>query len=397
MSGTMLAQAIPVLVSPFLTRLFTPAEIGNLGLFTAIINVAGQVACGRYEMAVLIPKSEREAGFLYWIAIRVAVISSLLFLVIFLLLERSSITDLLRTNEWFYLLPVSIFLFGFFNATNYLATRWKRFTLVSSSRVAQSFTASGLQLVFGLIGFLKSGLILAYVIGQLLSSLFIASRVQGVFKYFSIKQQSLFSTAKRYKDYLLVNAPSALMDSISLFAPVFFIKIGYGSENLGYYTMAQRLITLPTILVGQAISQVFLQRITSYHGDRKKIKYDLFATLRWLIVLATIISIGIYFLAPFAFSLVFGSEWRFSGELASIMSFSFFIRLIVNPVSPVFIATNELRLLAKWQTGYFIGIIILSFIAIHLYSVTGTVWAYAAFDWLVYGIYFYLIMKILKQ
>ncbi len=396
MSGTVLAQAIPVLVSPFLTRIFSPAEIGNLGLFTAILNVVGQIACGRYELAILIPKSEREAGFLFSVAVKVAAIFSVAFAVLYLILESLKITKLQNSNSLFLLLPVSIFLFGFFNTNNYLATRCKRFKLISSARVIQSFTASVLQVGLGVLGFLKSGLILGYLIGQLLSSVFIVHGLKSIFKYLSIRQKSLFSVAKQYKDYMLINAPSALMDSISLFAPVFFIKVGYGSEDLGFYTMAQRLITLPTVLIGQAISQVFFQRITAYHGDKQKIKNDMIATLKWLVLLAAVIGIGIYFLAPFAFSLVFGPEWRFSGELASIMAFSFFIRLIVNPVSPVFIALNELKTLAKWQTGYFIGILTLSFAAIHLFSITGTVWAYAAFDWIIYGIYFLLILKISK-
>ena len=53
MSGTMIAQAVPVLVSPVLTRLYSPAELGNLALFVSIINVAGTVIAGRYEMAIL--------------------------------------------------------------------------------------------------------------------------------------------------------------------------------------------------------------------------------------------------------------------------------------------------------------------------------------------------------
>lgn len=396
MSGTMLAQAVPVLVSPFLARIFSPYEIGNLGLFTAILNVAGQVVCGRYEMAILIPKSEREAGYLYSTALRVAVAVTILIAVIFLSLESFQITNLQASNSLFILLPLSIFLYGFFNTNNYLATRWKKFKLISSSRVAQSFSASLLQVGFGFFGFLNSGLILGYFIGQLFSSLFILLGLKSIFKYLSIKRKRLFSVAKQYKDYLLINAPSALMDSISLFAPVFFIKIGYGSEDLGYYTMAQRLITLPTILIGQAISQVFLQRITAYHGDKNKTRADMFATLKWLIIIAFVIATGIYFLSPFAFSLVFGEEWLFSGELASIMAFSFFIRLIVNPISPVFIATNELKKLAGWQIAYFCGIIALSFAGIHFLSLTGLVWAYAAFDWVIYGIYFLLILKILK-
>ncbi len=396
MSGTMLAQAVPVLVSPILTRQYSPFEIGNLGLFTAILNVVGPVISGRYEMAILTPHSHREASFVYAAAVWVAIIASVLLCIPFSLLEGFHLTNLSQVNILFALLPVSIFLYGYFNINNYLAIRQKNFRLVSSSRVVQSIFSSVMQIVLGFFTFLKSGLIYGYLAGQSIAALYIGFANKRTGNLTGTKYKIFKTTIKKYKDYALINSPSTLMDSISVFAPVFFIKAGYGSEQLGYYTMAQRLITLPTILIGQAISQVFLQRITSLHGDKVLIKQELLKTLKWLIVIAVAGAAGIFLFSPFLFSFVFGPQWRLSGQLASIMSLSFFIRLIVNPVSSVFIATNELKKLAAWQTAYFLLIIILSVAGIRIFSLQSMVIAYALFDCFIYSIYLWIIFKILK-
>ncbi len=153
---------------------------------------------------------------------------------------------------------------------------------------------------------------------------------------------------------------------------------------------------MPSVLVGQAIAQVFLQRITSLNGDRKLIREELFKTLQWLGLIAIVGALGIYFLSPFLFATIFGAKWKLSGELASIMSVSFFIRLIVNPVSSVFIATQELKKLAAWQTGYFLLIVLISFIGIRFLSIESLVVAYAAFDCFIYGTCLWIIFKILK-
>ncbi|HNP20417.1 MAG TPA: oligosaccharide flippase family protein [Panacibacter sp.] len=396
MSGTMIAQAVPVLVSPVLTRLYSPAELGNLALFVSIINVAGTVIAGRYEMAILSPKSHREAAFIFNTAVWLAAMGSLVLYFPFAVSEVFHLTGLLGSNMLFVLLPVSIFLFGYFNINNYLAIRNQEFRLVSSSRVIQSLSTALLQVAFGFAALLRSGLITAYLIGQSASSLYIGYRQRSKGHAIGMRYKIFASTFRRYKEYAFINAPSTLMDSISIFAPIFFIKAGYSADELGYYSLAQRLITLPTVLVGQAIAQVFLQRITSLNGDKRLIKDELFKTLKWLVLIAIVGGLGIYFLSPFLFATVFGAKWELSGELASIMSVSFFIRLIVNPVSSVFIATQELKKLAAWQTGYFLLIVLISFIGIRVLSIESLVVAYAAFDCFIYGTCLWIIFKILK-
>jgi len=55
MAGTTIAQAIPIAISPILTRLYTPEEFGLFALFLAIVSIFGVVATMRYEMAIVQP------------------------------------------------------------------------------------------------------------------------------------------------------------------------------------------------------------------------------------------------------------------------------------------------------------------------------------------------------
>ncbi len=396
MSGTMIAQAVPVLVSPILTRQFTPFEIGNLGLFTAVINVIGPIICGRYDVAILAPKQSRESVAIYATAIRVAVAATLILGIPYILLELFDFLNLTQSNILFLLLPISVFLFGYFSSNNYLSTKYQQYKTISSARVMQTVSASVIQIALGFLSFLKSGLLIGYVVGQFVSSFYL-SYINKKRNYFSKLLPGTFTTVlKKYKDYILINAPASLMDSISIFAPTFFIKAGYGSEQLGYYTLAQRLITLPAVLIGQAVSQVFFQRISSFQDDKEKIRNELFRIVKNMSLIALLIGLCIFLLSPFLFATVFGTQWKFSGELASIMSLSFFIRFIVNPVSPVFIATQKLKQLAVWQTVYFILIIILSVAGIQFLTVKSLVTVYAFFDLFSYTIYFLMILKIVR-
>ena len=57
MTGTGLAQAIPIAISPILTRLYSPEDFGTFGLYMAIVTIASVLVTGRYELAILLPKN----------------------------------------------------------------------------------------------------------------------------------------------------------------------------------------------------------------------------------------------------------------------------------------------------------------------------------------------------
>ena len=61
-TGTTFAQVITILASPLLTRLYGPEAFGFLALFTSITSIIGVIACMRYEMAIMLPKTDEEAA-----------------------------------------------------------------------------------------------------------------------------------------------------------------------------------------------------------------------------------------------------------------------------------------------------------------------------------------------
>ena len=77
-TGTTFAQVITILASPLLTRLYGPEAFGFLALFTSITSIIGVIACMRYEMAIMLPKTDEEAANLLGLCLpSVAVISGL--------------------------------------------------------------------------------------------------------------------------------------------------------------------------------------------------------------------------------------------------------------------------------------------------------------------------------
>ena len=61
LSGSTLAQLIPLISEPILVRFFTPVEFGILALFLAVATIFSSVATARYEMAIVLPKRDELA------------------------------------------------------------------------------------------------------------------------------------------------------------------------------------------------------------------------------------------------------------------------------------------------------------------------------------------------
>jgi O-antigen/teichoic acid export membrane protein len=61
LSGSALAQLLPFIAEPFITRLYSAEELGIITLFTSVAVMFSIVATGRYEFAIMLPKADKES------------------------------------------------------------------------------------------------------------------------------------------------------------------------------------------------------------------------------------------------------------------------------------------------------------------------------------------------
>src|SRR5690606_25517513 len=61
MSGTTLAQVVPFLLLPLLTRLYSPADFASFEQYLMAIQVLSVLATLKYEFAIMQPKSDADA------------------------------------------------------------------------------------------------------------------------------------------------------------------------------------------------------------------------------------------------------------------------------------------------------------------------------------------------
>ena len=175
-SGTVLSQAILILASPVLTRLYSPSDFGILGVYVSLIAIFGVLATGQYEFAVLLPKKDEEA-------INVAALSlALIFIVTFLIsIFLYLFSDLLGNyysdhfdRRILLFVPIGILIVCCFRVQTFWLNRIKSYNLLAFSQMLQSTSRTVLNISFGLVHLMSNGLIWGYALGFALANFIVS-------------------------------------------------------------------------------------------------------------------------------------------------------------------------------------------------------------------------------
>lgn len=338
-TGSAIAQFVPFLIEPVLTRLYTPAEFGVLAVYISFSTLFVVVATGRYEMAVVLPKTSRmaanTAGLALMIACGVSGVAAIIVLIagpsIALAYRDSTVAGYL----WF--VPLSVLFVGFYQTFNNWALRFKRFWSISAGRISQTLTTTGLNLGLGLMGKGAAGLIVALVAGQLASLLAVFPwSKKGRRPFFALVNRSdAAKMAGRYADFPKINSLHAFSDILQQSLLIFLIAYYFGQDETGYYSRTFRILAAPVALLGSGIGQVFYQKASGHYARGGNLRPLVVQTIRNLAWIAAI-GFGILMITgQWLFSVVLGEAWAEAGVYAQWLSPWMMMNFITSPVSSV--------------------------------------------------------------
>ncbi len=348
-TGSTIAQASPVIISPILTRIFPVDDFATLTVVTTLISLLGVIVCGRYEIAVGLPADDQEARKLVYLAIAVALITSSVAMV-FMFFFNHPIARLLNNEAaapYLLLVPVSALVYGINQALTYWNIRKRNYALMSSSRVSQSLVNSGSSLAFGSSSFSFNGLVIGNILGQFTALAYTFTRTlqksRITFSKSEISKPELQSLALKYSELPKVNGIHALTDMLQSTGVVLIISFLFGSITTGLYGLTLRILQAPLNLIGSSFSIVFYKEVSEKVSRNEKIDKLLRTTIRTLALISFPIFLTIMIFGPALFAFVFGEEWREAGVYARILSPWLFVNFISSPVSHLPVILNKQR------------------------------------------------------
>lgn len=401
MTGTTIAQAIPIAASPILTRIYSPEDFGVYALFIAITTIIGGIANARYELAIMIPKKDEDAINIVALGFIITCIISLLLMILIIMLNEY-IAKVLENEEisfWLYLSPIAVFFIGIFNLLNYFNNRKKNYKDLRDAIILKSITLTVVQILVGFFKTGASGLVTGEILSRMISNTKLIKNIIKDKKMISkITKVKILVLGKKYANFPKIIMISSLFDNLTLQLPSMMIPKIFSFSISGYFFFASKIVNMPASLISTSIAQVYLQKITENKNNRIETFSVLMSTLKKLFLIAFPITIVGYILSPYIFPLLFGQEWVISGEIAQYLFLVFLIRFCVSPLSASFIPSMELKKAAFWQYTYFLSSISLFMLSYYLeLDLKIFLMFYIVHEYLLYGLYLYLIILSIKK
>lgn len=368
LTGTTIAQAIPVLIAPVLTRLYSPKDFGLAALFFSVTSILGVIANGRYELAIVLPVEDEDAINITALAILIAVSLSI-FLLLIVIIFNHQIAVLLKCQEiapWLYFAPIVVFLTGLFNALNYFHVRIKSFQKIATANVYKSIVLATVQLG---LGFLKVGAT-GLISGQILSSI----TGNSTLGYALIKNKKLLNKinrtdikrlAKRYIDFPKFSSWSMLANTLAYNLTNIFISTVYSASTLGFYSLGNTAIGMPSSLLGNSVGQVFFEKANEERNRTGRAVHTFNSTFRGLLLIAIPTFVILFFIVEDLFAFIFGEQWRIAGQYAKIMLPLFFIRFVTAPISTINSVFEKQKISLTWQ----LSLLVTTFIVFYISSI----------------------------
>ncbi|KUK56721.1 MAG: Polysaccharide biosynthesis protein [Synergistales bacterium 53_16] len=347
--GTATAQFINILFAPLLTRVYSPADFGVLSAYTAILALLLAFSGLGYHLAIPLPKANNRA-------FNLLVLSMILHLLLCLLVATAIFfvpARWVRILKWeslqpyFWLIPLGFAGGGFYNILNYWAVREKAFGVISRTRMAQSIFGGIAQIFLGYIGLRPIGLLIGQFINRTAGILSLTSTFKDTTLRFP-QFHRLKYVAKRYRRFPLYSSWGTLLNTASAQVTPILLVSWYSESIAGWFSLGNRLINLPLLLIGASVSQVYFQKASAsrFSGNTANVTEKFFKALA-IVGIFPLIAIAI--IAPNLFSTVFGKDWAISGLYVRFLAPYLIFQVLASPLSTVFFAMERQRTLLVFQ------------------------------------------------
>ena len=388
-TGTIVAQAVGICLTPVITRIFGPEIYGVASVFLSIVSILTVISCMRYELAILLPENQREAGGVFLACIGLLLCFSTVLIPVSLLFGDRivSLFNAPEISSYVLLVPLLVFIDGLYLALRYWNTRNKRFGTQATTQALQSITGSGCKLGLGLAGNVHVlSLIIAQITGQFLGTVILLTRAIRA-DFAVLKESFTLSNIKtqmvRYRKFPMIDTWSNLMNVLSGQLPVLMLSGFFSPVIAGLYTLGLQMIQMPIGFIGESIRQVFLQRgsVAKHDGTLPQLTEEICSVLIMIAVMPFLL-LGI--VGGDLFGLLFGSEWYEAGVFAQILALWAMVSFVASIMSTL------IYVMEYQGFGFFYNVLNLStrFLSLLIGGIVGNVYL-GLFLFMISGVFVY--------
>src|SRR5699024_10403860 len=211
--GTILSQGINLLIQPVLTRLLTPAELGQYSYILSIANLFIPIASFNLHLLIVTAKNDSEAEKVTKLSIYSVLFLTIIYFIMIIFSQffiSYSITDLLLLIV---INPSIVFFSGLYQIFVSRDNRKKKYLSIGKAEITKVGSMGLVQIVSGILNFGVIG----QLIGKLISPIYYLKGnihfIINTLKEFSLKK--FLINIQKYSHHILYSVPSQFISGFS--------------------------------------------------------------------------------------------------------------------------------------------------------------------------------------
>src|SRR5690554_5501797 len=344
MSGNGLSLVIPLLLAPLLTRIYTPTDFAGYELFVRFVALIITVSTLRYELAIILPKSEHVAIQLVRLCFRILIVVTVLSGIILIPFrhEIGSLSQNTTLPELLIWVPLAVFFTGGLAILTQYLIQVGKYKMLATNKVLATTSGNGFKYLLGLKWPAPIGLVFGHILGVAIPVITLLRdvKIRKVLRKAFTKGE-VRNIAREYRQFPMYNMPHSLYVELINILLFFVISFYYGEVILGLFAFTFRYLRIPVQVFGSSLSQVFIPRISKQYLEGMDVRKEVIKVMG-VLALVGLIPFGlILFYGSSLFGFAFGENWNGSGLYAAIMVPQLYSNFIISPVSMVPTIVNK--------------------------------------------------------
>lgn len=379
--ANLLAQALPLLAAPLLTRLYEPADFGALAVFAAGLGVCLAVGTGRFDWSVPNARSSGMAAALLMLGAMLLGALTIAVGLVMLFGAPALPASWRHLGAAGWLLPLALLGGGLQQLLQAWHVRDAELSAVGRAKVTQSIATVGVSLAAapllaaaGAMG--AMGLVGGVLAGSWAGLWTLWARTEALKRALTrLTVQRVASAWRRFRAEAAWSTLASLANTLSFALVPLLLARHYGVAEVGYYALMQRVALGPIGLIGAAVSQSFWAEAAQLMRSDPAALARLYkrSTLRlaWVALPLSLLALaGPWYVGP-----LFGSgQWADAGWVLAASVPLLIGQAVASPLSHLVIHRKQ-----HWQATWDAVRMLVLAVAIE-----ASAWAGLGFSWIVF-------------
>ena len=322
-SGTVLGQAVSVITLPVIARLYAPSILGEFASVNAVITICASYLDLGLTNAIMIEKDE-DTYDLY----RVISTLTLLLTVISTACAGMYLSTVMTVGisklVWIILyFAVNLFVSQQIQLSYTWLNRNQEYSCLMKNQVIKSIVFGITAIGLGLCGSGESGYFLGYTLSQIATLMHMRRLLPSGLLIFNVELSVKFF--KKHRHFLIYQLPFNLIGNFKDQLPTLLIGRFWGDSMLGYYSMAQKILSIPVGILSNAIGKVFYSIASEMRRKGEGIGSYVQKNITRAMLLAILPVAVIMACSDTLIPLVLGNEWMDASGFIVILAFQAYI------------------------------------------------------------------------